>query len=527
MSSTSPEHDVTRPAADARELDVVVIGAGFAGLYAMYKLRGLGFNAHGYERGSGVGGAWYWNRYPGCRCDVESLQYSYAYLPEFEQEWQMQTRFPAQPDILRYLQAAADHMDVVKDFTFNTAITRLNFDEEAGRWDVYTEAGLIARARFVLTAVGALSAANHPNLPRLESFKGDVYFTGSWPHEPVDFTGKRVAVIGTGSSGIQVIPELAKQAGHLTVLQRTAQWATPANNRPLDPGFEQMWKQNYQEWRRKGRESESGLANPFSMRSALDVSDEERERVFEEGWRFGGPDFFVGTFGDITTNEEANKTAQDFVRRKINEIVKDPETARKLTPHYLLGAKRPVMDSGYWETFNRPNVSLADLREAPITGFTENGVLLAGELLELDAIVLATGYDAVTGALTALDIHGRDGHRLAEDWADGWETFLGLAIPGYPNLFTITGPGSTVVTVMMTVCIEQNVNWIIDCFAYLRAHGIERIEADDTAAREWTQYVQEVGKTSIFSKVPNWFSGANVPGKPVQFLPFAGGFSAY
>jgi len=513
---------------NAEPLDAVVIGAGFAGLYMVYRLREDGFSVHGFERGGGVGGTWYWNRYPGARCDSEIMYYSFSFLSELEQEWPLTERYPGQPDILRYLEEVASRLDLRKDFTFGAEVTAAEYDEAAHLWTVRTAQGHVATARYVVTAVGCLSAANFPEFPGAERFQGLSLHTGNWPREPVDFTGKRVAVIGTGASGIQAIPVIAEQAAHLTVFQRTAQFTIPAENGPLDQDFVALWKQNYPEWRRRARHSIAGFPYTASVTYALEVSAAERRAAFEAAWGAGGFTFLSGTFRDLVITEEANATAADFVRSKIDEIVRDPEVADMLKPRgFPIGTKRLPLDTNYYETFNRPNVSLVDLKQTPVTELTATGITTTAGHYEVDVIVYATGFDALTGPLEGLGIRGRDGQTLKDVWAEGPRTYLGVAVPGFPNLFTITGPGSPSVLSNMPVSIEQHVEWIGDCLSWLRAVGAEVIEATEQATTAWTAHVQDVASHTLHPKAATWYMGANIPGKPRVFLPYIGGVGAY
>jgi cation diffusion facilitator CzcD-associated flavoprotein CzcO len=513
---------------DAEPLDVVVIGAGFAGLYMVHRLRERGFSVHGLERGDGVGGTWYWNRYPGARCDSEIMYYSYSFLPDLEQEWPLTERYPRQPDILRYLEEVADRLDLRKEFTFGAAVTAAEFDEAASRWTVHTADGAQLTARFVVTAVGCLSTANQPHFPGAENFAGRSLHTGDWPREPVDFAGQRVAVIGTGASGIQAIPVIAAQAEQLTVFQRTAQFTIPAQNGPLGQELVALWKQNYPEWRRRARHSMAGYPFTPSVTGALEVSDDERQATFEALWGAGGFTFMSGSFYDLLRSEEANKTAADFVRSKIDEIVHDPETAETLKPRdFPIGTKRLPLDTNYYDTFNRPNVTLVDLRSTPIEEITADGIRTSAGLYPVDIIVYATGFDALTGPLEALGLRGRGGLALADAWREGPRTYLGVAVPGFPNLFTITGPGSPSVLSNMPVSIEQHVEWIGDCLDWLREQQTETIEATAEAAAAWTAHVQDVAGHTLHPKSASWYMGANIPGKPRLFLPYIGGVGNY
>jgi cyclohexanone monooxygenase len=513
---------------DAEPLDAVVIGAGFAGLYMVHRLREEGFSVHGFERGDAVGGTWYWNRYPGARCDSEIMFYSFSFLPDLEQEWPLTERYPGQPDILRYLEEVTDRLDLRKDFTFCAEVTAIEFDEAANRWTLRTAQGHVATARYVVTAVGCLSTANHPRFPGEDTFQGLSLHTGNWPRDPVDFTGKRVAVIGTGASGIQAIPLIAEQAAHLTVFQRTAQFTIPAENGPLDEDFVTLWKRNYPEWRRRARHSAAGFAYTPSITSALEVSAAERRAAFEAAWGAGGFTFLSGTFRDLALNEEANGCAADFVRSKIDEIVRDPQVADMLKPRdFPIGTKRLPLDTNYYETFNRPNVTLVDLKRTPVEELTPTGIRTSGGHHEVDVIVYATGFDALTGPLEWLGIRGRGGRALKDAWREGPRTYLGVAVPGFPNLFTITGPGSPSVLSNMPVSIEQHVEWIGDCLAWLRGQGAEAIEATEQAAADWTDHVQQVASRTLHPKAASWYMGANIPGKPRIFLPYIGGVGTY
>jgi cyclohexanone monooxygenase len=513
---------------NAEPLDAVVIGAGFAGLYMVYRLREDGFSVHGFERGDGVGGTWYWNRYPGARCDSEIMYYSFSFLSDLEQEWPLTERYPGQPDILRYLEEVASRLDLRKDFTFGAEVTAVEYDAAARLWTLRTAQGQVVTARYVVTAVGCLSAANYPEIPGAEHFQGRSLHTGDWPREPVDFTGKRVAVIGTGASGIQAIPVIAEQAAHLTVFQRTAQFTIPAENGPLDEDFVALWKQNYPEWRRRARHSLAGFPYTASVTYALEVSAEERRAAFEAAWGAGGFTFLSGTFRDLVLTEEANATAADFVRAKIDEIVRDPEVADMLKPRgFPIGTKRLPLDTNYYETFNRPNVTLVDLKRTPVEALTPTGITTSAGHHEVDVIVYATGFDALTGPLEGLGIRGRGGQDLRDAWREGPRTYLGVAVPGFPNLFTITGPGSPSVLSNMPVSIEQHVEWIGGCLGWLRAEGAEVIEATEQAAGQWTAHVQEVASHTLHPKAATWYMGANIPGKPRVFLPYIGGVGPY
>ncbi|HEY0182260.1 MAG TPA: NAD(P)/FAD-dependent oxidoreductase [Rhodopila sp.] len=512
----------------AATFDAVVVGAGFSGLYMLHRLRELGFSTRVYEAGKGVGGTWYWNRYPGARCDSESYYYSYSFSDEIQQEWEWTCRYPEQPEILRYLNYVADKLDLRRDIQFDTRVTGARYNERTRRWDIETADGGRASATFLITAVGCLSAAQMPDIKGLETFQGEWYHTGTWPHEGVDFTGKRVGIIGTGSTGIQAIPVIASQAAHLTVFQRTPNFSVPARNALLPVAFQRDVKANYAEIRRKIRESGFGMPFDPPDRSALDASPEELKQVYDALWEVGGFRFLFNSYSDLITNADANATAADYVRAKIREIVKDPETAEKLSPRsHPIGTKRPPIDTNYYETFNRDNVSLVDIRSSPIQEITPTGIRTSDADHTLDTIVFATGFDAMTGALFNLGIHGRDGAALQEKWADGPHTYLGVATAGFPNLFIITGPGSPSVLSNMPVSIEQHVEWIADCIQYLRDRGLGSIEPTEAAQLAWVAHVNEAASTTLLPQADSWYMGANVPGKPRVFMPYSGGVGAY
>ncbi len=510
------------------ELDAVVVGAGFSGLYMLHRLRELGLSTRVYEAADGVGGTWYWNRYPGARCDSESHYYNYSFSDEIQKEWEWTCRYPEQPEILRYLNFVADKLDLRRDIKFNTRVTAAVLNEQTNRWDIDTDAGERVSATFLITAVGCLSAAQMPDIKGLETFQGKWYHTGKWPHEGVDFTGKRVGIIGTGSTAIQAIPVIAAQADHLTVFQRTANFTVPAKDHPLTAEAHRNAKANYAQMRQKMRESVFGIPFDPAEQSALEVPAEERDRLFDSLWEYGGFKFLLSSYSDLILNREANETAAEFVRGKIREIVKDPVIAEKLSPRtHPIGTKRPPIDTDYYETFNRDNVTLVDIRSAPIEEITEKGIRTRDGEYALDSIVFATGFDAMTGTLFNLGIRGRGGVALKESWADGPHTYLGVATAGFPNLFIITGPGSPSVLSNMPVSIEQHVEWIADCVEHLRRHNLHSIEATEEAQQAWDAHVNEVAHTTLFPQADSWYMGANIPGKPRVFMPYAGGVGAY
>ena len=510
-----------------KHFDAVVIGAGFSGLYMLYRLRELGLSTRVYEAAEGVGGTWYWNRYPGARCDSPSVHYSYSFSPELEQEWEWTEKFPRQPEILRYLNHVADRFDLRRDIQLNTRVVSAVYDDITTHWRVKTDQGDDVSARYFITAVGCLSTPNLPRFQGLDSFTGQIYHTGQWPHEGVDFTGKRVGVIGTGSTGIQVIPQVARQATSVTVFQRTPNYSLPARNRPLTAEEEASIKANYRTLRQTDRESPAGLTIKYNPQSALEVTPEERQKTFEERWELGGLQV-LGAFSDIAINLESNTYMADFVRAKIGETVQNPDVARLLMPHdHPIGSKRICIDTGYYETYNRDNVSLVDVRTSPIEEITPTGLRTQDNEYELDAIVFATGFDAMTGALFKMDIRGKHGQVLKEKWAVGPRTYLGVMTAGFPNLFIITGPGSPSVLSNMPVSIEQHVEWISDCLHYMIEHRFTRIEPKGEAEDTWVAHVNEVANLTLFPRANSWYLGANIPGKPRIFMPYVGGVGNY
>lgn len=519
-------------AADANHggnYDAIVVGAGFSGLYQLYSLRErLALRVRVLEAGEGVGGTWYWNRYPGARCDSESYSYSYSFSEELQQEWEWSERYPEQPEIMRYLNHVADRFDLRRDIQFGARVSNAHFDEAANRWHVETDSGERFTATFLITAVGCLSSANVPAIAGLETFGGDWYHTGEWPHASVDFTGKRVGLIGTGSTGIQAAPVIAAQALHLTVFQRTANFSVPARNGPLGPEYWRTVKENYAQIRQDMRSTTNGHPFFISERSAHDATPEERQALYEAAWDVGGLQFRA-TFRDILSDRAANDTAVEFIRAKIRALVKDPDVAAKLTDFdHPYAAKRPPIDTEYFETFNRENVTLVDIRANPIERITPAGVRTQDGEHPLDIIVFATGFDAMTGPLLKMDIRGTGGRSLRDAWAAGPRTYLGLQTAGFPNLFTVTGPGSPSVLCNMPVAIEQHVEWIERCIAHMRAHGLTRIETSQDAADRWVIHVNEAAHATLLPlATSSWYLGANVPGKPRVFMPYAGGMARY
>ena len=524
MTDQQPFEAIKKNPSD--EFDAVIVGAGFAGLYMLYRLRGMGLSVRVFETGSGVGGTWYWNRYPGARCDVESMQYSYQFSDSLQQEWDWSERYATQPEILRYANHVADRFDLRRDIRFDTMVTAATFDEAMRRWTIRTNGGAKVTAKFCIMATGCLSSTNTPRIEGLNTFRGSVYHTGRWPHEPVDFTGRRVGVIGTGSSAIQAIPVIAEQAAHLFVFQRTPHYTVPARNAPLDPEVRRRIKAEYAALRSNAKQMFAGIDLKLNPQSAIEASPGERQREYEARWQNGGV-AFMGAFADLLFNADSNETAAAFVRTKIHELVRDPALAEALSPRYVIGCKRLCVDTGYYETYNRPNVSLVDLGGKPIEAITPNGVRVRGIEYAIDALVLATGFDAITGALTRIDIRGTGGKKLSEKWYAGPRSYLGLMTADFPNLFTITGPGSPSVLTTRLPSIEQHVEGIADCIAYLAQHGMERIEPRVEAEDDWVAHVNEVAGANLRSSCSSWYVGANVPGKPRLFMPYIGGFPAY
>ncbi len=516
MSNTQPER-----------VDALIVGAGFGGMYMLHRLRGLGIAAHAVEAGDGVGGTWYWNRYPGARCDVESMQYSYSFDASLQQEWTWSERFAGQPEILRYANHVADRLDLRRDISLATRVTAAHWDADGAGWRVETDTGRRIACRFLILATGCLSSAKLPEIAGIDTFKGRVFHTGQWPHEPVDFTGERVGVIGTGSSAIQAIPVIAEQAAQLTVFQRTPNFSIPSRNAAMDAPYEHGWKADYAARRQAARMMRTGILYELNPQSALEVSAEAREAEFERRWAAGGT-AFMASFSDLLLNKEANDTAAEFVRRKIRAMVHDPEVAETLAPtNHPIGTKRICVDTRYYETYNRPNVRLVNVRRQPIEAVTAGGIRAGGEEFAFDSLVFATGFDAMTGTILAIDIRGRDGLSMRQAWADGPRTYLGLMSAGFPNMFMITGPGSPSVLSNMIVSIEQHVDWISDMLAHMRREGAASVEASAAAQEDWVQHVNEVAHRTLYPQANSWYMGANVPGKPQLFMPYVGGVGVY
>ncbi len=516
-------------AAGSETLDALVIGAGFSGLYQLICLRDrLKLKVKVLEAGDGVGGTWYWNRYPGARCDSESHSYCYTFSEELTKEWEWSERYPGHAEIRRYLDYVANKFDLKRDIRFGTRVTAAHYDDKANRWNVTTANGDRLSAKFLVSAVGCLSTANVPKIPGLEHFAGRWVHTGEWPHEGVDFTGKRVGMIGTGSTGIQAAPVIAETAKHLTVFQRTANYSVPAHNAPLTPEFKRYVKDNFAEIRRVMQSTPNGHPFIIENRSVFDVTPQQRQDIFEKAWKKGGLQFRAG-FKDIVLDKKANDTAAEFIKAKIRSIVKDPKTAALLSDiDHPYAAKRPPIDSHYFETFNRQNVALVDVKSSPITEITPTGLRTKDAEYPLDLIVFATGFDAMTGPMLRMDIRGSQGLPLSKAWEAGPRNYLGLQIAGFPNLFTITGPGSPSVLCNMPVAIEQHADWIADCIAHMRKEGLERIEALPEAVDGWVEKVNDAANATLLPLAKHsWYLGANVPGKPRVFMPYAGGMARY
>ncbi len=508
------------------DFDAIVVGAGFAGMYMLHRLRGQGMRVRVLEAGSSVGGTWYWNRYPGARVDTETMFYSYQFSSELEQEWEWTERYPSQQELHAYARHVADRFGLWPDIQFESPVVKSTWSENRQNWTVETADGTSLTARYCVMATGCLSAVNTPTYKGLEDFSGSVYHTARWPEDGVDFSGLRVAVIGTGSSGVQSIPVIAEQAKHLTVFQRTGNYVIPAHNRALDPEKVAEIKANYPALRAKARASFSGNYFPVGGPSAMAVSEDERNREYESRWQEGGL-AFMAAYADFMTSEEANETASEFIRNKIRGIVKDPTMAELLAPKQLFMCKRLCVGTDYYETYNRDNVTLVDVSETVIDEILPEGIRVGETVYDVDAIVLATGFDAMTGALKRIDIRGVDNASLRDLWEDGPRAYLGLAISKFPNLFMITGPGSPSVLTNMIPSIEQHVDWITDCLADMRARGMSRIEPEPDAQEAWVAHVNEIADLSMRSTCSSWYLGSNVDGKPRVFMPYIGGFPAY
>jgi cation diffusion facilitator CzcD-associated flavoprotein CzcO len=515
----------------AGSYDVVVVGAGIAGMYQLHRLRGLGLRARVFEGGHGVGGTWYWNRYPGARFDSESWTYGYSFSEEILREWEWSEHFAAQPETLRYCNFVADKLDLRRDIEFGCRISAAVYDEVADEWEITSEDGRRARAPFLITAIGPLSVPTMPNVPGVESFRGEAYHTGQWPHEPVSFAGKRVAVIGTGATAVQAITEIAKTVGHLAVFQRTPNWCAPLHNSPIDAATQARIRATYPEIFARCRQSFGCFIHDADPRKALEVSAEAREAFFEKLYGEPGFGIWMGNFRDVLVDPEANATITEFMRRKIRARVKNPAVAEKLIPtNHGFGTRRVPLESGYYEVYNQPNVTLVDLRETPIERITPAGVKTSDAEYPVDMIVYATGFDAITGAFDRIDIRGRGGRWLRDKWVDGPRTYLGLQVEGFPNLFTLVGPHNAATFCNIPRCIEQNVEWVTALLVHMREHGHTRVEPTPEAEHEWTQHVHDTGRRMLFTQVDSWMMGinSNVPGKQTRrFIVYAGGAPRY
>jgi cyclohexanone monooxygenase len=508
------------------QYDVAIVGAGFSGLYLLHRCRQFGLRARVWEAGDGVGGTWYWNRYPGARCDIESLQYSYQFDESLQQEWEWSERYSAQPEILRYAEHVAERFNLLDGIDFNRRVTRAVFDEANALWSLSSDSGEHLTARFCVMATGCLSVPNWPPIAGYDDFSGDIYHTALWPHDTVDFANKRVAVIGTGSSGIQTIPHIAAAASHLTVFQRTPNYSVPAHNRALDPAYSDSVKADYRAMRARAKQRIGGIDGVYNSGSALDDSYEERIAQYERRWQQGGL-LFIQSYGDLLTNKAANDTLVEFVHSKIRSIVSDTAVAELLCPPNIIGGKRLCVDTNYYETFNRDNVSLVDIRNQPINSINNSGLSVGDKQFDVDIIVVAAGFDAMTGALLRMDIQGRAGAALCERWKNGPRSYLGLAMHDFPNLFTVTGPGSPSVLTNMLPTLEQHVEWITDCIVYLKQKNSRMIEASLDAENNWWHHVQEVANQGIKQTANSWYLGANIEGKPRVFMPYLGGLPRY
>ncbi len=518
----------TAPTAPTR-YDVVVVGAGFAGLYALHVLRGKGYSVRVFEAGDGIGGTWYWNRYPGARCDIESVEYSYSFDEALQQEWDWPARYADQADILAYINHVADRFDLRRDIQLGTRVESAVFDEDAGRWTLATSRGETLSAQFCVMATGCLSTPKQVDVEGIDRYAGRCLHTAAWPREGVDLTGMRVGIIGTGSSGIQAIPHLAAQASHLTVFQRTPNFSIPAWNHPLTDADRREHKRDYAALREREWNNMLGISRfPVQTGRALDATPEEREREYEARWAMGGLSFYT-SYVDLLTDPAANETVAEFARNKIRATVRDPRVAEMLCPKdYPFGTKRLCADSGYYETYNRDNVTLVDLRATPFERFDADGVHTAdGRYHPLDVLVTATGFDALTGTLTRMDIRGRGGVTLADKWRHGPRTALGIMSAQFPNLFVTTGPGSPSVLFNMVLGNEYHVNWIVRAIDDLRRQGRRSIEPTQATEDHWSEHVNALGNATLFTRANSWYMGANVPGKARQILLYLGGFPAY
>ena len=506
-----------------RHLDVLIVGAGFAGMYMLYRLRNAGFTVKSFDKADGVGGTWYWNRYPGARCDVESMEYSYSFSDELQQEWEWSERYAGQPEILNYANHVADRFDLRRDIEFNTQILSAHYQDVEKHWQVTTAREETITCQFLIMATGCLSSTNKPKFKNLGEYNGRVLHTGEWPHEKVNLEGENVGIIGTGSSAIQAIPHLAAEAKTLTVFQRTPNFSIPARNQALQPEEMNQVKADYRSFRALNRKMPAALGARFmgAEQSALETDKESRDQEFAKRWEYGGFSF-LGAYTDLGINQDANEIAAEFVRERIAETVKDPETAKKLSPHNTIGCKRLCLDTDYYQTYNRENVLLIDIKDEPIECFTKVGLRTSNREFVFDTVIFATGFDAMTGTLLRVDIRGTAGQRLEEKWYAGPVTYLGLMTSGFPNLFMISGPGSPSVLTNMIVSIEQHVDWIAACLTQLRDSGKRSIQAEVSAENGWVEHVNNIADLTLYPTCNSWYLGANIPGKPRVFMPHVG-----
>lgn len=518
----------------ATDFDIVVVGAGYAGLYALHHFRRMGYRIRAFDKASGVGGTWYWNRYPGARVDIESMEYSYSFSEEIQQTWHWSERYASQPELLRYLNWVAEKLDLFPDIEFNTAIESAEFDERANCWTVRTDTGSVFTAKFVVMATGILSATKDPQFKNAELFQGEKYLTSKWPKDGVDFTGKRVGIIGTGSSAIQAIPEIARQAAHLTVFQRSANFAVPSCNKPMDEDFERWVKENYAEIRERELRTHVGCAivgnelRSTPTKSALEVTEEQRLAAFEKCWNAANFSFYT-VFTDVLTDARANGMVADFVRERIKRRVNDPEVAKLLTPtDHPIMTRRLCAETGYYETFNRDNVKLVDIRKTGIDEFTATGLRVGNDHYEFDVVIFATGFDAMTGAMTRVDFRGRDGRSLRDEWSEqGPRTYAGMMSEGYPNLFMINGPTSPGAFFQPVLLGEWQARWIGRLINKMQMGSWQAIEPLPEAENEWISHSAEVADQTLFPLAKSWYMGDNIPGKPRVILSYLGGFAPY
>jgi len=513
---------------ETKHYDAIVVGAGFAGLYMLHRLREAGLSVLVYEAAKGVGGVWHWNTYPGARCDTDSIYYNYTFSEELYQEWTWSERYASQPEILRYLNYVADKFELREDIQFETRVSAAHFDDSINQWDVYLDDGSNVTSKYFITGVGVLSTLNIPDFKGKDSFKGQAFHTADWP-EDLELKGKNVGVIGTGSSGVQSIPEIAKEAGHLTIFQRSGQYTAPANNYSYDEEDVKEIKGNFKAMRAKMLTTYDGIPIDRPDRSVLDHTPEQQNQVFKEAWNKGGVPYLLATYNDLKTNEESNEAMADFVRNKIYGLVEDQELAEKLQPLDYFGTKRPISHIGFYDALERDNVTFLNMDEAHIEEITPNGVKTPEAEYDLDIIIYATGFDAITGSLFKIDLRGKDGISLKEKWDNGkkTKTYLGLSTAGFPNLFIITGPESPSVTTNMPMAIEQHVNWITDCINYLEENNVQAIEATTEAEDAWSKSVSDVANKTLFVKTKSWYTGGNIDGESLRFPIYLGGMPKY